>query len=85
MNPNKKFSQKHYESLAAFFRYELEVATSLQAESFAKEGRAIAQQHRDSARVNTIRGLIRCLAITLKNDNEKFNEQRFFKVCGLGE
>jgi hypothetical protein len=65
------FTHKHYEKLASFFRFELEVST--------------AQTPYDRDRTNTIKGLIRLLATTMANDNPKFNTQRFYKAAGLKE
>lgn len=79
---NKTFTQKHYEKLASFFRYELEIALEVQG---ATKPLCTAQSIEASTRVNTIRGLIRLLANNLENDNPKFNRSRFFKACGLGE
>ena len=74
------FTQKHYEKLAAFYRYELEVSTALQTEAEGSE-----QYLAHSIRVNTIKGLIRLHSNTLQKDNPKFNPVRFFKACGLDE
>lgn len=77
-----KFSHKHYEALAAFYKYELEIAIEVQKStaSFASHQSIMAE-----ARANTIRGLIRLLSLTLQNDNPKFNVKRFYTACGLEE
>jgi hypothetical protein len=69
------FTHKHYEKLASFFRYELEVS----------DMRGTFNQVHNDIRVNTIKGLIRLLANNLANDNPKFNTQRFYKAAGLKE
>lgn len=74
-NYPSKFSQKHYEFLSNFLHYELDVAIEVQGCNTSIE---------TSARVNTIRGLIRLLSASLANDNPRFNAQLFYKACGLG-
>ena len=68
------FTQKHYEKLAAFLNYELDVA------------RAVNQTIPNAAnfeRVATICGMIRLLSNVLENDNPKFDLARFYRACGL--
>lgn len=78
------FTQKHYEFLSKFLKYELEAAVACQEESF-KRNTSIPMQHRDSARVNALRGVIRRLGAELQRDSKSFDINRWYRTCGLGE
>ena len=70
------FTQKHYEKLAAFFAYELDIASEVQGAAPTTER---------NARVNTIRSIARLLSLNLQYDNPKFDARKFYLACGIKE
>lgn len=60
------FTQRHYEFLARFFKWELSVAID----------------SGDEVRIKTTKGLIRLLASEFAHDNKKFDKFRFFSAIG---
>lgn len=71
------FTQRHYEWLARFIKYELELARQLSAAGVTADNRSDG-----NSRAHTIEGMARLLAQRLARDDDGFDRDRFLKACG---
>ncbi len=78
-------TKKDYMKFADFFRGQLEIAnnaTSLVADE-QKEKADLLVEFMQASVVEFLQASVKDFAILLKEDNERFDRQRFLNACGI--